>query len=84
MRGCLIGSLPEPIYGPPEAIVERARTVADLQPGLDTAQFAALLRGLETWESVRREFAEDNDDDHDVSVEEFLLGASSVPRARPT
>ena len=76
---CLIGSLPEPIYGPPEAIVERARTVADLQPGLDAAQFAALLRGLETWESVRREFAEDNDDDHDVSVEEFLLGASSVP-----
>ena len=76
---CLIGALPEPIYGPPEAIVERARTVADLQPGLDAAQFAALLRGLETWESVRREFAEDNDDDHDVSVEEFLLGASSVP-----
>lgn len=74
---CLIGALPEPIYGPPEDIVNRARAITELD--LDAAQFAALLRGLETWEAVRREFAEDGDEDRDVAVEEFLLGAASVP-----
>ena len=50
--------------------------------GLDAAQFAALLRGLETWESVRREFAEDNDDDQSYYVEEEITDEEAMEKQR--